>query len=75
MVDAISPADDEPTYLQVLTGRREGQPDWLCVEITEELRVKILAYTPTGDRKTPRNAWFQVLFSALQRMCAKVQTP
>jgi hypothetical protein len=50
MADAISPADDEATYLQVLTGRYEGQPDWSRVEATEKLLVKILAYTPTEDR-------------------------
>ncbi|MHA7146755.1 DUF4192 domain-containing protein [Arthrobacter sp. TmT3-37] len=50
MADAISAADDEATYQQVLTGRYEGQPDWSRVEATEDLLVNILAYTPTEDR-------------------------
>jgi hypothetical protein len=50
MADPISFADNEATYLQVLTGRYEGQPDWSRVEATEKLPVKILAYTPTEDR-------------------------
>lgn len=50
MADAISAADDETTYQQVVTGRYEGQPDWSRVEATEELLVKVVAYTPTEDR-------------------------
>ncbi|BBE24589.1 hypothetical protein MN0502_34720 (plasmid) [Arthrobacter sp. MN05-02] len=50
MADAISGADDETTYQQVMTGRYEGQLDWSRVEATEELLVKVLAYTPLEDR-------------------------
>ncbi|MEG9250258.1 DUF4192 domain-containing protein [Arthrobacter sp. Soc17.1.1.1] len=50
MADAISPTDDEATYQQVLAGRFEGQPDWARVEATEELLIRIFAYTPIEDR-------------------------
>ncbi len=50
MADAISGADDEATYQQVLTGRFEEQPDWSWVEATEALLARVLAYTPTEDR-------------------------
>ncbi|MHA7241493.1 DUF4192 domain-containing protein [Arthrobacter sp. TMS1-12-1] len=50
MADAIGAADDEPTFQKVLIGQYEGRPDWSRVEATEDLLIKILAYTPIEDR-------------------------
>lgn len=50
MADAISAADDELMFGKILTGRYEGRPDWSRVDATEDLLIKVLAYTPIEDR-------------------------
>ena len=52
LVDAISATEDPATYMQVMIGRFEGQPDWSRVDVTEDLLMHLLTFAP-GDTRTP----------------------
>lgn len=52
IADAISATEDPASYMQIMIGRFEGQPDWSRVDATEDLLIHLLTYAP-GDTLTP----------------------